>query len=369
MTLWRYCLRTVILAFPTGALSGYLSGYLTQHTGSVILGAVVGGLCGALMGIGISTRNYRQLLAPMKRSMEKVELVARQSGTLDNARLRTVADLENTFLAILSDLNSQLETGAGKLTETVNKLQELGGQMSLGAGKTASAAAQVHASADTINSQVEEITKNTDKVSGLLSKECINLQTTSRQVLEIAENNKKLVEIMDGLTRQAQNVGMAVDLITNIAGQTNLLSLNAAIEAAKAGDSGRGFAVVAGEVSKLADQSTKAAREIGEIIGSIASSTHQAYDIIIKGNENVQREAEQISQLRQRMDDNLEYVNRYLLQVIEIPRMISEIAAAVQHISAVAEETSATTGEVNKMVGDVEELVKKLDVLAGKFKM
>ncbi|WP_104371324.1 methyl-accepting chemotaxis protein [Desulfocucumis palustris] len=368
LTLWRYCLRTVILAFPTGALSGCLSVYLSQN-GGILPGALVGGVCGVLMGVGISTRNYRQLLAPMKRSMEKVEQVARQSGTLDNTRLRTVTDLENAFLAILSDLNGHLEDGAGKLTETVHKLQELGGQMSIGAGKTASAASQVYASADTINSQVEEITKNTDKVSGMLSEECVKLQATSRQVLEIAEKNRALVEIMDGLTRQAQGVGMTVELITNIAGQTNLLSLNAAIEAAKAGDSGRGFAVVAGEVSKLAEQSTRAAREIGEIIGGIASSTNQAYEIIIRGSENVQSEAEEINQLRRRMDENLEYINKYLQQVKEIPRMISEIAAAVQHISAVAEETSATTGEVNKMVGDVEELVKKLDLLAGKFKI
>lgn len=203
----------------------------------------------------------------------------------------------------------------------------------------------------------------------MLGEECQNLQAVSANVLEIAENNKALVEIIGDLNRQAGDVGMAIDLITNIAGQTNLLSLNAAIEAAKAGDAGRGFAVVAGEVSKLAEQSTRAAREIREIAGNIASSTQQAADIIIRGNESVQGEAEQINLLQQRMDHNLEYINDYLQNVAEIPRMIGEISEAVQHISSVAEETSATTYEVNKMVDDVEEMVKSLNVLAEKFKI
>jgi len=365
ISLQNYLLRTVSLAFPAGALTGAVA-FLS---GDIFWSAIVGGLGGALMGVGISGRNYKQLLAPMKRAIEQVEKVARQSGTLKADNLRTVADLERAFTAILNDLANQLNTSVSRLTNTVLDLKVCSEQLAQSAEQTAGASVEVAASADSIRTRVGDVGRHTDQVAGALEEGYINLGRVNDNMHEIVKRNNSSVKMMQKLNRQAGDVGKAIELITDITRQTNLLSLNAAIEASKAGEAGRGFAVVAEEVRKLADQSAKAAQEINYIVNNIAVSSQQAATIIVEGNERVRSEAVQINDLRQQMDQNLAFINTFLKSVSEIPEMINQIAEAIEHVSAVSQENSGITQRVDQMVRDIDELLVNLKELNIKFKI
>ena len=129
---------------------------------------------------------------------------------------------------------------------------------------------------------VQETTKHAER-GNELSKE------TVKQMSSVAETVAKSAEIVRHLGENSKEIGSIVEVITNIAGQTNLLALNAAIEAARAGEQGRGFAVVADEVRKLAEESQKAAEKIGERIHSIQETTSQAVTAMELGQQRVEQ--------------------------------------------------------------------------------
>lgn len=364
LTAWRYVVRTVSLAFPSGAVSGFLA-YITKD---YFLAALVGGCCGALMGIGISGRNYLQLILPMQRIVQVVKKIARQSGSVDAQGIKSIGDIEKAFASILRDLTDQLRDGSNRLAETVKSVREYAGQVASGAEETTSSTASVSSTASDMFNRVKEIARHTDSVASFMAGSREHLQAVNENMVEIAEKEKSSVEIIEKLNRQAGEINKITELITDIADQTNLLSLNAAIEAARAGSSGSSFAVVAGEVRALAEKSAAAAAEIENIVFSITSSSREAAGIINDNNQKIQQETNQISTLYQQMEENLTFINEFLQHVNDIPAMVNDIAEAVKNIHATAEETSSSMQVVEDTVATVEGMVADLESMASKFK-
>jgi len=139
---------------------------------------------------------------------------------------------------------------------------------------------------------------------------------------------------IEELGKQSDAIGQIVDVIDDIANQTNLLALNAAIEAARAGEQGRGFAVVADEVRKLAERTTTATREITAMIGTVQQETRNAVETMKSGKEQVNKGVEITSQAGLVLDEIIQ-------AAAKAGEMISHIAGtAAQQSSAVAEVTS-----------------------------
>ncbi len=365
LTAGRYLLRTVVLAGP----SGLLSGLLAFLAGDIYLAALVGALSGTLMGVGISYRNYRQLLAPMRRAIGSLEGIARRSGTSSAEKIRTAADLEIAFTAILLDLHRQLENGSVRLAESISNLRDSAVQTSAGAEETAATVGGVASNVEAIRQRLESISHSADLVAGRLGEGMDSLQKIDSHVQVLARQNESTVNIIKQLSHQTGDIARALELITGVARQTNLLSLNAAIEAAKAGNYGRGFSVVAAEIRGLADQSAKATEEISQVIGSIVENAGKAGTIAGDEYRRIQDGVEQIGRLRKNMDNNLEYINNFLRQVRQIPVMVDNIAEALGNIYGAAEETSAATAEVSRVAGDLQELVDNMNVLADRFRV
>jgi methyl-accepting chemotaxis protein len=135
-----------------------------------------------------------------------------------------------------------------------------------------------------------------------------------------------------------------VATIEDIADQTNLLALNAAIEAARAGEQGRGFAVVADEVRALAERTTKATREIGEMIKSIQKDTRLAVTVMEEGVKEVERGSEGAASSGQALEDILHQIN--------------EVTGQVNQIATAAEEQTATTREITNNIQNISDTVK-----------
>jgi methyl-accepting chemotaxis protein len=158
----------------------------------------------------------------------------------------------------------------------------------------------------------------------------------------IAERVQESAKIVEELGRRSTQIGEIIGTIEDIADQTNLLALNAAIEAARAGEQGRGFAVVADEVRALAERTTRATREIGEMIKSIQNETKLAVSAMVDGVTEVERGSEGAAQSGKAL--------HHILQRIDI------VTQQVNQIATAAEEQTATTTEVSRNILQVTEI-------------
>jgi methyl-accepting chemotaxis protein len=160
---------------------------------------------------------------------------------------------------------------------------------------------------------------------------------------QIAEKVQETAKTVESLGARSDQIGAIIGTIEDIADQTNLLALNAAIEAARAGEQGRGFAVVADEVRALAERTTRATREIGEMIKAIQNETKGAVAAMEQGVSQVEMGTIEAARSGEALRDILEQINAVAMQV-------NQIATA-------AEEQTATTGEISRNMQQIIEVV------------
>jgi methyl-accepting chemotaxis protein len=174
-------------------------------------------------------------------------------------------------------------------------------------------------------------------------------------------------EIIDALGTRADNIGKIIEVIDDISEQTNLLALNAAIEAARAGEHGRGFAVVADEVRKLAERSQRETKAITELIAQVQGGTADAVRAIEAGSAKVEEGVTQADQAGDALGQILAAVDTTVAQVSEIADAAEQMAGggrrvvdAMTAISAVVEENTAATEEMSAQAGQVATSVESI---------
>ena len=315
-------------------------------------------ICSLIIGVILTLLISRLIVTPLLDLVDKAQQVA--NGHLDVKITIHSQDEVGQMGQAFATMVSQLRGTIQKLAENALLLASASSQMQNASEQIASSSEEVVAQAITVATAGEELVSTTADIANNCHAAASNseasrsttlsgmevVKITVKGIRERSEKAKMDAESVTALGKRTEQIGSIVATIQNIAAQTNLLALNAAIEAARAGEQGRGFAVVADEVRVLAGRTTKATQEIGDMIGAIqqeARSATHSMDESVTQMDHVAEEA-------MKLEGTLEAI---LQQVHEVNMQITQIATA-------AEEQSATTAEISNNMSQINDAVQEM---------
>ncbi len=258
----------------------------------------------------------------------------------------------NQFVQKIHDVIAEVSGAATEVAGAATQIAASSEEMASGMNQQSAQVTQVSSAIEEMSASVVEVAKksadaaNDAQTSGKAAGEGGSVvQQTIEGMRSISEAVSAGAASVQELGKRGEQIGQIIEVINDIADQTNLLALNAAIEAARAGEHGRGFAVVADEVRKLADRTTKATEEIKNSIQAIQNETGQAVARMNAGTEQVTKGVELATQA----GDSL---NKIVSSAQAVAQMIQSIAAA-------AEEQSAASEQVSKNVESISAVTKQ----------
>jgi methyl-accepting chemotaxis protein len=270
-----------------------------------------------------------------------------------------------------------------RLREALQRIQETAERLASGSTELAAATTQLKAAADANAHNLGQLLESNRGTATAVQQLAASVEHIashaqasrgeSRASLHAAEQGSTAVTrseaSMDQVHEASAQMGRAVQMIQSIARQTNLLSLNAAIEAAKAGSFGLGFSVVAEEVRKLADQSAGSAREIDALIGTNQSAGATGRATVQKTVQALDEIQTRVRGLAERLDHIGVATQEQAAATSQVTGAVAEIAARTQQIAVATEQTAVTVAEMSRTTQDHARLAEELNQLAGGFRL
>jgi methyl-accepting chemotaxis protein len=322
------------------------------------------------------------------------------------AVLGTLREVAGGNLTVRSAITSRDEMGqlAREVNATAGKLNEIISMVASNSEHVASAAAELHATAAEMATGAEQMAAQAGTVAtaseemsattGDIAQNCHTAASEALQASQTAEIGASVVEntvqvmgrianrvkstakTVESLGGRSDQIGAIVGTIEDIADQTNLLALNAAIEAARAGEQGRGFAVVADEVRALAERTTKATKEISDMIKAIQNETRGAVVAMEEGVMEVESGTAEAAKSGTALQAILEQINSVNMQVSQIATAAeeqtattAEISSNIQQINDVVQHTANGAHESVVAANQLSRLAEELQRLVGQFRL
>ncbi|MDD5376762.1 MAG: methyl-accepting chemotaxis protein [Candidatus Gracilibacteria bacterium] len=342
-----------------------------------------------LVGIFGSFLIIRSVILPvntLKEAMSSIERdhdLSRQVKVDGKDEIGETVMIFNRLLSTFQKTVTDVIEGAGTVANTASELSTTTERISRNAHIQSEKAASVAAATEEITVSIDQVSEGT-KETHRISEESRSfaeggmgiMERNARAMEEIARMIRENTSGMETLANRSGEITAIVNVIKEIADQTNLLALNAAIEAARAGEQGRGFAVVADEVRKLAERTTKATQEIANMIGGIQTdivrttqSMRDSANLVEIGVNSSQEASESLSRIKHGAIETDHKVSDMTNAVREQATASTEIARNVEQIAQMTEQTSEATHEAAGKADELAILAKNLREQMGQFRV
>ncbi|MBY0579362.1 MAG: methyl-accepting chemotaxis protein [Burkholderiales bacterium] len=341
-----------------------------------------------LLGSGIAFQVTRGITRPIGEAVRVANRLA--GGDLTGTIEVNSTDETGMLLAAMRNMAARLKEMISEILGSADQVSSTAAQLSAASGQVADGSRQQSEAASAMASAVEEMTVSIDQVSGnaqnarnasrhsgeMSEQGAAVIQNAVTEMAKIEGSVKESSQIIEALEQQSGEISAIVNVIKEIADQTNLLALNAAIEAARAGEQGRGFAVVADEVRKLAERTTTSTQEIAAMIEKIQIGTREAVNSMESGVSRVSSGVALASQAGQSITQIKDEATLVAQAVSDISDSLKEQSAAsndiarnVERIAQMTEENSMAVQQTASAAQLLEQLASSLQATVGRFRV
>ena len=301
---------------------------------------------------------------------DEIGNIARSVHTLIGGLASIVVNIHHStgeLAEFKDDFQKKFETINNSISNVNVAVDEIANGATSQADETQKVNSQINDMGDAItktSQNVDSLTQSTEQ----MKEHNEQLDTTIQELMAISDRNKESLAAVYNQTNETNqsvmHIGNAVDMVTDIAGQTNLLSLNASIEAARAGEYGKGFAVVADQIRQLADQSANTAKEIGEIVAELIENSNTSVETMGVVRQEMTGQYEKLNttkdifeQLNEEVNNVVTAIESISTEVESLDKLKGEVLGSAESLAAIAQENAASTEETSASMMELGEIV------------